>query len=266
MGNKTLNRFASMMADSNYWSGSLSFASPEADFIANETRNRLLKHMNTPTDEKDRSILVYSLSFAQAESDYTSLLLTEGIRTQLENVISPTSHVEIDEKDQSTLVYSLSFAQAESDYCSLPIVEEMKTDSTSQIPLPTTLPEALLPSTEARVITEAIAPFKITSVSSAWEHLCGYNRYQCYGKTLKMIQGPETNMDVVCEMMERLSRGENADGVLINYKNDGTKFKNHLRVGPIYGDIDGRISNEVTHFIGILEEIQEVSENKKVHM
>merc|ERR1712157_184943 len=165
---------------------------------------------------------------AQVESDYSSLALTEEMRAQLENVVSSSSQV----KDET---------------------------------IPTTLSEALQPSLEARVITEAVAPFKITNVNSAWENLCGYNKYECYGKTLNMIQGPETDMHIVAAMMNRLAKGELADGVLVNYTKDGKKFKNHLLLGPIFGDIDGSNSNEVTHFIGILKKIQDPV-GRKVHV
>ena len=115
--------------------------------------------------------------------------------------------------------------------------------------------EALEPSKEARVITEASPPFRVTNVNHAWEDLCDYKIYECYGKTLGMIQGPDTNKAAITALMNKMMKGESAGVVLTNYKKNGEKFKNRLRVGPLYGDIDGSNAGKITYFIGVLKEI-----------
>merc|ERR1711862_930922 len=81
---------------------------------------------------------------------------------------------------------------------------------------------------------------------------------ECYGKTLSMIQGIETDETAITALMNQLvGRGETAGIVLTNYKKDGKKFRNRLTVGPLYDDIDGRNSHKITHLIGILQEISD---------
>ena len=132
-----------------------------------------------------------------------------------------------------------------------------KEEEDVEMPLPKTLYDALEPSNEAMVITEASPPFRITNVNHAWEDLCGYKIYDCYGKTLDMIQGPETDMATITTLMNTLIKGENAGVELTNYTKDEKKFRNRLRVGPLFGDIDGSNAGKITHFIGVLKEIDD---------
>lgn len=224
---------SSSVSASGIWSSSISFASPESDFTADKIKNKFLDHLEKNEHEKSR--LIYSLSFAHPESDYTSLLLTEDMKEQLANVKSLSNTVDNNDNNNESLA------------------------TTASNPLiPTTLYEALQPSDEARVITELSPPFHISNVNKAWEQLCGYTQDECYGKTLSMIQGIETDKTAITALMNQLvGRGETAGIVLTNYKKDGKKFRNRLTVGPLYGDIDGRNSHKITHLIGILQEISD---------
>jgi len=278
---RPLIRFSSSCAvNTNTWSSSLFFASPESDFTAAESKNDVLDHIEK--NEGDRSRLAYSLSFAQAESDYTSLLLTDEMKEQLSNVNSLNTveeprkkildHMEQNDNDRSRLVYGLSFAQAESDYTSLLLTDEMKEQlsnvkplnaSNNEVhdsPLPTTLEEALQASNEARVITDVAHPFRITNVNKAWEELCGFQLDECYGKSMRMIQGPETDVAAIEAAIDHVMTGETAGIVLTNYRKDGSKFRNRLRVSPLYGEN----GDQITHLIGVLQEIQDLSANRNI--
>lgn len=46
--------------------------------------------------------------------------------------------------------------------------------------------------TDCRVITEPVAPYRIVHVNDAWCRTTGYMREQLIGKTCKVLQGPET--------------------------------------------------------------------------
>jgi len=200
-----------------------------------KTRNSFLDHITQLQNEQDRSKLVYSLSFAQAESDYSSLPLTEDMKEQLSNV---------------KLLNNFSSTEA---------------DNESPI-LPTTLYEALQSSEDARVITELDFPFHISSVNESWENLCGYRKDECYGKTLGILQGPETDKAAIKALMNQLGRGETAGVVLTNYTKEGRKFRNRLTVGPLFGDMDGKNSHQMTHLIGVLQEIQDVGGQQSMSM
>jgi len=199
------------------WSGTLCFATSESDFTSYQLKHKFLDH--TAKNEVERSSLAYSLSFAHAKSDFTHLLLTDSMKKQLSNTdnVLKENHQQYHEP-----------------------------------PLPQTLSEAIDDQEDAIVITEINCPFKITYVNAAWEQLCGFRREECLGKTLKIIQGPETDSMAITALMSQLLRGETAGTLLNNYDKYGRKFRNRLRVGPIFSDYS---HSEVTHFVGVLREV-----------
>jgi len=122
-----------------------------------------------------------------------------------------------------------------------------------QHPLPRTLRDALLPSSEAIVITENKMPFRVLEVNEAWEGLCGYSNAESKGESLgALLGGKETDMCAVTALIHQLFvHGEDATTVLTNYTKSGRKFRNRLSVGPLYNEE----TNEVSHFVGILKEV-----------
>jgi PAS domain S-box-containing protein len=122
-----------------------------------------------------------------------------------------------------------------------------------QHPLPRTLQDALLPSSEAIVVTETKMPFRVFNVNEAWEGLCGYSNVESKGKSLgTLLGGKETDHCAVTALIHQLFvHGEEATTVLTNYTKDGRKFRNRLSVGPLYDEE----TNEVSHFVGILKEV-----------
>lgn len=241
------------------WSDSLSFGSPESDFstypimkqeheinesVAMETKEALFQ--NLENNHRERNKLAYSLSYASSESDFSNpeftSMLSERQKKQLNStsLISDLQERDVCKEESNTLEYEELRAHA-----NLLSHEE---------PLPLRMEEATQDDDDrAIVITEAQVPFHITSVNSSWEHLCGFTKDECLGETLSCIQGEQTNQAAVTAFMSQLLRGEEAGTVLVNYRKDGSKFLNRLRVGPLRDD-----NNVVTHFVGVLKEVNEM--------
>jgi PAS domain S-box-containing protein len=119
-------------------------------------------------------------------------------------------------------------------------------------PLPKTLEDALRPCSRAIVVTEIRRPFRIQDVNTAWEGLCGYSYLEAKGRSLgELLGGKETDELAVSALLNQLMRGEDATTILTNYTKTGRKFRNRLHAGPIFDD-DG----DITHFIGVLQEVQ----------
>ena len=74
---------------------------------------------------------------------------------------------------------------------------------------------------------------------------------------MDIIRGPETDMAAIAAFMNQLTKGETAGLILTNYAKDGKKLRNRLRAGPLFGDIDGSNAGKITHFIGVLKEIDD---------
>jgi len=240
-------------SDENKWSNLLSFSAPESDFTASEIHYD--KESNADVLQADfinhiqnskyhRESMAYSLSFAGTESDVCSSnfenLLNERMKRQLEYATERSQSLREDFKlDRTTTVN-------ENDDLHV-------TNVASDTPLPLTYASATKPDDpRAIVVTEASNPFRIVSVNTAWEELCGFSAAECHGKTLKCLQGPETDNEAVATLMTQLKRGEEAGTVLTNYSKSGRKFQNLLRVGPLKSD-----HGEVTHVVGVLTELIE---------
>eukprot|EP01038_Epipyxis_sp_PR26KG_P006499 gene6499-8934_t len=107
-------------------------------------------------------------------------------------------------------------------------------------------------SMEARVITEATPPYRITYVNKKWTEVFGYTSNQAIGKTCKFLQGLDTEQDRLVELMARVRRNLPAMAILSNYTQNKTKIRNWVRIFPLYA------KNRVSHFLGIMEKVVEV--------
>jgi PAS domain S-box-containing protein len=129
-----------------------------------------------------------------------------------------------------------------------------ETNWVDNAPLPKTMDDALRPTRRAIVITEAKKPFRVFDVNRAWEDLCGYSYVESKGKTLgSLLRGPETDQLAATSLIAKLLQGEDEAGTtLVNYTKSGRCFQNRIRVGPLK-DAE---SSHVTHFVGVLQEVQ----------
>ena len=120
--------------------------------------------------------------------------------------------------------------------------------------LPKTLEEIMRQKSRAIVVTETTKPFRVVDVNECWEGLCGFSFSEARGKTLgSLLKGPDTNQVAATGLVAHLLQGQEAGAVLTNYTKEGREFRNRIRVGPVYDES----GTNVTHFVGVLEEIQE---------
>ena len=133
-------------------------------------------------------------------------------------------------------------------------------EHSSSTDLPKTFDQRKIESSSgAIVVTEKAAPFRIVSVNAAWEQLCGFTHEESVGKTLSILQGPETDRAAITTMLSQMLKGEEVGMELMNYDKSGRKFKNRLKLGSLRSEE----TNEITHFVGLLKEVED-SHKKKV--
>ena len=152
----------------------------------------------------------------------------------------------------------VSFATPYADAVGMNAVEYARLDeealgrpTTFDSSFPRTYAEALKNTSDAVVVTEAQAPFKICHVNDAWVRLCGFSQQEAVGKTLAMLQGPETAPVSVASVVDASARGHATAALLTNYTKAGAPFANFLRVYPLSEGDDGR----VTHLLGVLQDV-----------
>ncbi|MEO7589455.1 MAG: EAL domain-containing protein [Arachnia sp.] len=92
----------------------------------------------------------------------------------------------------------------------------------------------------------------IIFVNAAFTALTGYAEAELVGRNCRLLQCPGSDPEVLALMRSSLAVGEPFCGQILNYRKDGTPFRNALRISPVRGD-DGVIS----HFISVHSDVAE---------
>ncbi len=77
-------------------------------------------------------------------------------------------------------------------------------------------------------------------ISEEFEAQTGYSPEEALGRNCRFLQGPETNPKDVEAIREALKTESPITVDILNYKKDGTKFWNRLRIRPLYSE-DGKV-------------------------
>ncbi len=85
----------------------------------------------------------------------------------------------------------------------------------------------------------------IIYVSEEFERQTGYPPEEVLGRNCRFLQGPETDPEAVRAIREALAAETEITIDIINYRKDGTKFWNRLRIRPLFDD-RGRLQ----YFVG----------------
>jgi PAS domain S-box-containing protein len=76
----------------------------------------------------------------------------------------------------------------------------------------------------------------IVFANNAFLALTGYERFEVVGRNCRFLQGPETSPEAVARIRAAV-RDEAAVTIdLLNYRKDGTTFRNALYMGPVHDD------------------------------
>ena len=125
--------------------------------------------------------------------------------------------------------------------------------------MPRTFREALLDQEHAVVVTTASAPHRIVHVNAAWERLCGFSKREALHQTLNILQGPDTNVNLADSIVQAVVKEHqpiNRDMYLINYRKNGSPFKNHVTIAPCPLELNNGQSVEL--LVAVLEEVDTV--------
>lgn len=90
-----------------------------------------------------------------------------------------------------------------------------------------------------QVITEPRSPFHVLSVSPGWERLSGYSRDEVLGRPLKMLQGSQTEPEMIALLMRSVHEQRAVSVRITNYTKQGASFVHQLSIEPLR-DASGR--------------------------
>lgn len=82
---------------------------------------------------------------------------------------------------------------------------------------------------------------RIIYVNPGFTRMTGYLPEEVLGKTPRILQGPNTDRDVLKKIRVMLEAGQVFSGQAINYRKDGTEFWNEWHIEPIR-DVAGNIT------------------------
>ncbi|MCW3048122.1 MAG: hypothetical protein JWO74_2406 [Solirubrobacterales bacterium] len=94
--------------------------------------------------------------------------------------------------------------------------------------------------------------FPIVYVNPAWERLTGWEARQILGQSCAILQGPDTDPDVVAQISEALREGRGCQVTIRNYRRDGRPFWNDLTLSPVRDD-----AGAITHVVGVVDDATE---------
>lgn len=85
------------------------------------------------------------------------------------------------------------------------------------------------------IITEAGQGYPIVYANQAFCEMTGYGIHEIIGNSPSILQGEETDADVIQKLDEDLKVGRIFHGRALNYRRDGSKFMMELKIVPING-------------------------------
>ena len=103
----------------------------------------------------------------------------------------------------------------------------------------------------AMVITNALLDDNpIIYVNDAFERTTGYNRSSVIGRNCRFLQGERTDKRDVDQIRSAVAQARDVSVDILNYRADGTAFKNRLIIAPIKDD-----TGKPVYFLGIQKEL-----------
>ena len=76
----------------------------------------------------------------------------------------------------------------------------------------------------------------VLEVNEAWLDVCGFSKEEVVGRTMRIIQGRDTEARKVRELLDACEKRREFHVSLTNYTKDRTKFTNHLHLRPVGTD------------------------------
>ncbi|MGR3542560.1 MAG: PAS domain-containing protein [Hasllibacter sp.] len=91
----------------------------------------------------------------------------------------------------------------------------------------------------------------IVYVNGAFSEVTGYGANSALGRNCRFLQGEQTDPEVVAELRKAIEEGREVTVELVNYRADGSPFRNRLMIAPLTGDDEGATNGRPRFFLGV---------------
>ncbi|MFM5884615.1 MAG: PAS domain-containing protein [Novosphingobium sp.] len=97
----------------------------------------------------------------------------------------------------------------------------------------------------------------IIACNSAFMQLTGYSRGEILGRNCRFLRGERTEPEQTAMLRDAVAQRRAVMVELINYRKDGTPFRNAVMIAPLFDD-----AGELTYFLGSQMAIDDVGANR----
>lgn len=119
--------------------------------------------------------------------------------------------------------------------------------------------DAIRHSPIATVVSDPLQPDNpLIAVNKAFALLTGYSEQECIGRNCRFLRGPDTENSQSEKLRKSIHERRPALAELINYRKDGTPFRNAVMIAPLFGD-DGRIELFVGSQIEVMPDEESIA-------
>ena len=97
----------------------------------------------------------------------------------------------------------------------------------------------------------------ITYANQSFQKMTGYAKTEILGRSYFLFYGAEADPRLINEIKRTIRKGKTFHGELLNFKKNGKKYWNSLRIAPVY-DSGGTI----THYVGVQTDVTLIREKE----
>lgn len=98
----------------------------------------------------------------------------------------------------------------------------------------------------------------IIYANEAMARMSGYSREELLGATPRLLQGPETDREMLHRLRVALEAGEYFEANAVNYRKDGTPYQVEWNISPVRNE-----AGALTHFVSVQQDMTRAFEDQK---
>ncbi len=99
---------------------------------------------------------------------------------------------------------------------------------------------------------------RIVFVNQAFSRMTGYSKEELLGRNPRLLQGPETNPQVIDRLRQSLRDGVFFQGSTVNYRKDGRPYTVEWNISPVRNE-----AGDITHFVSLQQDISSLMAAQK---